>query len=192
MTDRVSRPSPDVVVLVEGRSDAVVVERLLSAHGLRGVRVEVMDGVTNVERALSALEPQDLGRAAGLFDATESRFVQRALARRSVPVEGPEALPRAGFFACEADLEDELIRSLGTAAVMAAIAELGELARFRTFQNQPEWRGRPLDAQLRRFAGAGSGRKERLAAALAARLTPDTTPPPLAALLRHLTSLTRG
>jgi hypothetical protein len=176
-----------VRVLVEGRSDAVVVEHLLRTHGLERARVEVMDGVTNIERELTRLA----GAAAraevcGLFDAAEERFVRRALARRDIPTDGRAGLARAGFFACDADQEDELIRTLGTDVVEEAVAELGELPRLRTFQQQPDWRGRPHPAQLRRFAGAGSGRKERLAAALAKRLTPATTPAPLARLVRYV------
>jgi hypothetical protein len=184
-------PSPHrsaaVRVLVEGRSDAVVVEHLLRTHGLARARVEVMDGVTNIERELTRLAgAAPRAEVCGLFDAAEERFVRRALARRGVRAEGRTDLARAGFFACDADLEDELIRALGTKVVEDAVAELGELPRLRTFQRQPEWRGRTPAAQLRRFAGAGSGRKERLAAALAQRLTPATTPAPLARLIRYV------
>jgi hypothetical protein len=176
-----------VRVLVEGRSDAVVVEHLLRTHGLERARVEVMDGVTNIERELARLAATAPGaEVCGLFDAAEERFVRRALARRDIPTDGRAGLARAGFFACDADLEDELIRTLGTDVVEEAVAELGELPRLRTFQQQPDWRGRPHPAQLRRFAGAGSGRKERLAAALAKRLTPATTPAPLARLVRYV------
>jgi hypothetical protein len=176
-----------VRVLVEGRSDAVVVEHLLRTHGLERARVEVMDGVTNIERELARLAGTAPGaEVCGLFDAAEERFVRRALARRGIPADGRADLARAGFFACDADLEDELIRALGTDVVEEALTELGELPRLRTFQRQPEWRGRPHPAQLRRFAGAGSGRKERLAEALAKRLTPATTPVPLARLVRYV------
>jgi hypothetical protein len=74
---------------------------------------------------------------------------------------------------------------------VAAVTELGELGRFRTFQNQPEWRDRTIEDQLHRFAGSGSGRKLRLAEALAARLTPTSTPKPLRRLVAHVEQLTR-
>jgi hypothetical protein len=187
----VSAPTPHrlaaVRVLVEGRSDAVVVAHLLRTHGLPLARVEVMDGVTNIERELTRLASTAPGaEVCGLYDAAEERFVRRALARRGIRADGHTDLARAGFFACDADLEDELIRALGTDVVEEAVTELGELPRLRTFQRQPEWRGRPPAAQLRRFAGAGSGRKERLAADLAGRLTPATTPAPLARLVRYV------
>jgi hypothetical protein len=179
--------TPVVLVLVEGRSDAVVVEHLLAWHRLDPVTVEVMDGVTNVERTLTRLAAQAPGaEVCGLYDLAEERFVRRALGRRGVVATTPADLARAGFFACDADLEDELLRALGPQAVVQALAELGELPRFRTFQHQPEWRGRHLHEQLHRFAGSGSGRKERLAAALAQRLDPGCTPAPLARLMRYV------
>jgi len=174
-------------VLVEGRSDAVVVGHLLRIHGLVRAHVEVMDGVTNVERDLTRLATSAPGaEVCGLFDAPEEGFVRRALARRGISAQSRADLARAGFFGCDADLEDELIRALGADVVEEVVADLGELPRFRTFQRQPEWRGRARAAQLRRFTGSASGRKERLAAALAERLTPETTPGPLARLVRYV------
>src|SRR5690349_23047076 len=46
--------------------------------------------------------------------------------------------------------EDELIRAVGAPRVEQELAEQGDLRAFRTFQKQPAWFGRPLDAQLRR------------------------------------------
>jgi hypothetical protein len=45
---------------------------------------------------------------------------------------------------CVKDLEDELIRALGSAGVEEVLAAQGELETFRNFQNQPAWRGRPV------------------------------------------------
>lgn len=180
-----------VVVLVEGGSDAVVVEAVLRralGPSASGVDVRVLHGVTNVERELARLEARGvpLEDVCGLCDAAEAGFVERALARRGVAARGEEGLAAYGFLVCTADLEDELLRALGPDVVHAAVEELGEAGRFATFRNQPEWRGRPLADQLHRFAGSGPGRKERLARALAARLTAGSTPPPLAALARHV------
>ena len=76
-------------------------------------------------------------------------------------------LERLGFFACDPDLEGELIRAVGSDRVEQLLAEHGELARFRTFQQQPAQRVRSADAQLRRFMGTHSGRKARFAPILA-------------------------
>ena len=52
-------------------------------------------------------------------------------------------MERLGFYVCDADLEDELIRALGAAAVEEVIdADLeDELESWRIFQQQPAWRG---------------------------------------------------
>jgi hypothetical protein len=177
------------LVLVEGRSDALVVEHLLGRAGVEGVEVVDLAGITNVERVLTRVAAGASGdetTVAGLCDAGEVRFVEAALRRRGRLVHDRDDLAREGWFVCEGDLEDELIRALGPEAVVDVVTGLGELGRFRTFQRQPEWRERPVTDQLHRFAGSGSGRKARLAAALADRLTEDDTPPPLRALVEHV------
>lgn len=183
-------PVPHVVILVEGRSDAAALAVLLRARGLDGddrVRVVSMDGVTNVARELRRSLTEHPGAVVlGLYDVGEERFVVGALQRAQVVPEGPVDLVAHGFFLCDRDLEDELIRALGTRAVEEVLDEMGHLDRFRTFQHQPEWRGRPLADQLHRFAGSGSGRKVVLAERLARRLDAVTTPPPLAALLDRI------
>ncbi len=56
-----------------------------------------------------------------------------------------------GFYVCEADLEDELIRSLGAGAVEQVIESEGEWGSFRTFQKQLEKRGLAYEEQLHGF-----------------------------------------
>ena len=84
---------------------------------------------------------------------------------------------------CVADLEDELIRSLGPDVVQTVMRDAGELGKFRVFQNQPEWRGGDLGAQLRRFIGIRSGRKVRYGRLLVEALDLRRVPRPLAAVL---------
>jgi hypothetical protein len=62
-----------------------------------------------------------------------------------------------GFYVCVADLEDELIRSLGTASVEQVIDAQGELGSFRTLQKQPAQQGRTDEDQLRRFMSTRGG-----------------------------------
>ena len=64
-----------------------------------------------------------------------------------------------GFYVCDADLEDELIRALGAAAVEKVIDAQGELRSFRTLQRQPAQQGWTKERQLRRFMGSRGGRK---------------------------------
>lgn len=88
-----------------------------------------------------------------------------------------------GLFACDVDLEDELIRALGVAAVETVITAQGDLGAFRSLQRQPEWRGRPPEHQLRRFMGSGATRKIRYARRLVEALTPGQVPRPLRLVL---------
>ena len=103
----------------------------------------------------------------------------------------PARLPRGGleqlgFFVCVADLEDELIRSLGVASVEQVIEGQGELGSLRTLQKQPAHRGEPATEQLRRFMGTRSGRKSLYARLLAEALDPARVPRPLERLLAYV------
>jgi hypothetical protein len=91
-----------------------------------------------------------------------------------------------GFYVCEADLEDELIRALGAPAVEAVVETAGDLGPFRTLQKQPEWRGRPAEEQLHRFMGSGGSRKIRYARLLVEALDLDRVPHPLDGVLAHV------
>ena len=90
-----------------------------------------------------------------------------------------------GFYVCEADLEDELIRALGADAVEQVVEAQGEIDAFRTFQNQPAWRGRTSAEQLRRFMRTQSRRKSD-PASLVAALDLDRVPRPLDRVLAHV------
>ena len=131
-----------------------------------------MGGITNLGTHLGRLG--DL-RVAGVYDGSEERYVVRTLDRLGRSAEG--------FFRCDADLEDELIRALGTDLVIEVIDSEGELHLFETFQQQPYQRERSLPDQLHRFCGTKSGRKARLAAALAEALPLERVPAPLSGVL---------
>ena len=173
----------DAVVLVEGDSDRVAVEtlamRLGRDLGADGVRVVSMGGATNIGAFLAQFGPRgEDARIAGLCDAGEERLVRRALAAACVG--------GAGFFVCHADLEDELIRSLGIAGTEAVIEREGELRSLRRFQRQAAQRERTAQAQLRRFMGTRSGRKSRYARVLVEALDLTRVPRPLDRLLAYV------
>ena len=87
-----------------------------------------------------------------------------------------------GFFVCDRDLEDELIKALGVEAVESLIAEQGDLHAFQTLTKQPYHRdGNRLD-QLRRFLTSQSGRK-RYIPLLVEAIEPGAEPRPLRELL---------
>ena len=171
-----SDPGSCAVVLVEGMSDQAAVETLAerSRRDLRGEGVFVvpMGGATNIGHFVDLFGPGGFGvRLAGLCDQGEERDFRRGLDRV-----GP-------YFVCVADLEDELIRALGTSRVQALIEAEGESGPFRTFTRQPAHRGAVRDQQLRRFKGTRSGRKIRYGRILAAALDLTRVPGPLAGLL---------
>ena len=95
-------------------------------------------------------------------------------------------MERLGFYVCVADLEDELIRALGAAAVEAVVEAHGDLQSFRTLQKQSAWRGRPAEEQLRRFMGSGGRRKTRYARLLVDALDLARVPRPLDLVLEHV------
>lgn len=186
-----SRPVPRVVVLVEGASDAAALDVLAARRGLlpdAGFAIVDMGGVTNVRRELGRALP---GPVLGLCDAGEVRFVRRALEAYGdvLADDSPEELRRRGWYVCDRDLEEELIRAVGPAECLQAISDLGDLGRFRSFQRQPEWRLRDVPDQLHRFAGTASGRKRQFAARLAAGVSEQALPAPLAGVLARLADL---
>jgi hypothetical protein len=180
------------VVLVEGVSDQIAVEVIAERRGrdlgAEGIGVVPMGGARNIGRYLERYGPRGLGLGrAGLCDAGEEDDVRRGLERAGLGVDlGRAGLEAAGFYVCVADLEDELIRGLGAAAVERVIEAEGELGSFRTLQRQPAQRGRSHQEQLRRFMGTRGGRKLRYARLLAGALDPDGVPRPLDQLLAHL------
>jgi hypothetical protein len=176
-------------VLVEGVSDQLAVEALAARRGrdldAEGVSVVPIGGAQSIGRFLDGLTPGD--RVAGLCDAGEEDDFRRALERFGLGSELTRTgMERLGFYVCEADLEDELIRALGARAVEDVVAAEGELRSFRTLQKQPEWRGRPAEQQLRRFMGSGGSRKIRYARLLVEALDLANVPRPLDDVLAHV------
>jgi hypothetical protein len=182
-------PGTRWVVLVEGESDRAAVETLARRLGrdlaAEQTSVIAMGGATNIGHYVRALAQVPV-EVAGLYDAAEERFVRRALADVGLVARGVGEPADAGFFLCDADLEDELIRALGVAAVEDVLAAQGDQALFRKFQGQPAQRDRPVERQLHRFLGTTSGRKIAYGHLLADRVGLARTPFPLRRLLDHI------
>ena len=87
---------------------------------------------------------------------------------------------------CVADLEDELIRILGSALTEQLIEAQGELGPFTTFTRQPAQRNRTREQQLRRFMGTRSGRKIHYGQVLAQALDLTRVPWPLDGVLARV------
>jgi hypothetical protein len=182
---------PQMVVLVEGISDQVALQALAARRGrdlgADGIAVVAMGGARNLRRSLELFGPRGLNLGlAGLADAGEEGDFRRGLERAGLGANLSRAdMEALGFYVCVADLEDELIRGLGAAGVEQVVAAQGELGSFRTFQQQPAWRGRSSQAQLRRFIGTHSGRKIRYAQLLVDALDLTSVPRPLDRVLAH-------
>lgn len=180
------------VVLVEGVSDQVAVETLAALRGRdlekEGIVVLPIGGATSVDRFLRLFGPPGLNFAlAGLCDASEESFFQRGLSRVGVGAELTRTdLEQLGFFVCVDDLEDELIRALGAAAVERVVEQQGDLRSLQTLQRQPAQRGWTTEQHLRRFMGSIGGRKARYARALITALENSQAPRPLEQLVAHL------
>ncbi len=183
---------PRAVVLVEGVSDQLALEALARRRGrdlgAEGVSIVPIGGSKNIGRFLDLFGPRGADVVlAGLCDAAEVGDYRNALQRAGLGSNlGTADMELLGFFVCDADLEDELIRAAGPAVVEDVIETQGDLGSFRTFQRQPAWRGRPHDEQLRRFMGTHSGRKIQTGAMLVDALDLERIPRPLDLVLTHV------
>ncbi|MBO1284893.1 TOPRIM nucleotidyl transferase/hydrolase domain-containing protein [Streptomyces albidoflavus] len=170
-------------VLLEGLSDLAAVETLAARQGrdlaAEGVCVVQMAGAMNVGRYALTLGPPGLGlRLTGLCDIRERPFYERGFGRAGAPADA--------VFACSDDLEDELIRALGTARVEELVHAEGDDRAWQTFLRQPAQLGRPRPQQLRRFLGTKKGRKIRYGHLLIEALGPGQVPAPLTHLFASL------
>jgi hypothetical protein len=181
------------VVLVEGPSDQAAVLALAARLGrdltAEGIEMVDLGGITNVGRALRRYGPQGEGvRVAGLYDAAEEHAVAAGLRRAGMASGRVDRtmIEHLGLFACDRDLEDELIRAVGPDDVCRVIDDENESRPWQTFQQQPAQAGRPVEARLRRFIGTKSGRKIRYGRLLVEALDLDRVPAPLALLMAAL------
>jgi hypothetical protein len=180
----------EAVALVEGISDQIALETAAAGRGrdldADQVVIVPIGGAHAIGRFLTRLGPlRTRPRLAGLCDLREEEIFRRGLVTAQVGSPHTRTdMEHLGFYVCVNDLEDELIRALGTAAVEALFDSQGDLRSFRSFQSQPAWRGRRPEAQMRRFLQSGSRRNLRYARLLVeAAVDRDTLARPLDALL---------
>jgi hypothetical protein len=184
------------VVLVEGVSDQLALQALARRRGrdlaAEAISIVPMGGATNIRTFLDRFGPRGLDlKVAGLCDEGEAGDFRRGLERTGLGsnLSRPD-MEGLGFYVCIADLEDELIRALGVAAVERVIDAQGELEAFRTFQREPQWRPRTAEEQLRRFFGTHRGRKIQSAALLVGALDLTRVPRPLDGVLAYVAPVT--
>ena len=167
-------------VLVEGVTDQLAVTlaarrlgRDLEAEGVSVVPTNGAHAIGRFLRRLAAEQPR--AQVAGLYDEAEEEVIRSALKQAG--------MDSAGFFACRADLEEELIRAAGETTVLALIEEAGDARPWRRFTSQPVWRGRPVDQQFRRFMRSVSERNARYIRAMVETMDPPQLPRPLRQVL---------
>lgn len=167
------------VVLVEGPSDYLAVRAAARAINMdldaRGVAVVSLQGAGLLATYLSLLGPSGLDlRVCGLCDADTEGDWQAKLTAAGMNASDRASMNAHGFFVCDVDLEDELVRALGDAAVQEIIEQEGETAKFTAFANQPSNRTMSLNEQLVAFARSNKTRwSPRLAADLGAASMPE-------------------
>ena len=181
------------MVFVEGDSDKAALEALAERRGrdleAEAVSIVSMGGASSLADFMNQVLDSTMASVtvAGLCDEAEAPQFCRALERvglgRDLAISDIESL---GFFVCVEDLEDELICSLGPRAIEGILAEQGELRKFWKFQNQPHWRGEPIDRQFHRFTGIKSGRKIRYGRVLVEALDLTRIPRPLDGVLASI------
>jgi hypothetical protein len=177
-------------VLVEGISDQIALETAAMGYGrnLEAERVVIVPigGAHAIGRFLTRFGP--LGtrpRLAGLCDLREEEVFRRGLVATQVGSPRTRTdMEHLGFYVCVKDLEEELIRAVGTAGVEALFDSQGDLRSFHSFQKQPAWRGQQPEAQIYRFVRSSS-RRNLLYARLFVEAAVDrgTLPRPLDGLL---------
>lgn len=157
------------VVLVEGVTDYIALEAVAARLGRDLERAEVKIVPIGGAQAVRRVAAEYAGeRVVGLCDAPEERWFRRVLG--------------AATYVCVQNLEDELIRACGAGRVEEVVAAEGDLETFRNFQNQPAWRGRPVESQLLRWMHNGD-RHHRYPPLLIGSLEPAEIPFPLAGVL---------
>jgi predicted ATP-dependent endonuclease of OLD family len=176
-------------ILVEGDSDVLAVQAMARRLGRdldrEGIAVVNLGGGGGLEAHLERLVPTGV-EVVGLCDLDHERRWARKLEKAGLGSELDRAAMEAlGFYVCDRDLEDELVRALGVDAVERLIAEQGDLRSFQTLTKQPYHRDGERLEQLRRFLTSKSSRHMRYIPLLVEALEPGTEPRPLRQVLER-------
>ena len=159
--------------------------RNLEAEGVSVLPINGAHAIGRTLLQLAAEEPRS--KVAGLYDEGEEEIIRVALERAGYGANlDRRRLEEAGFFACVADLEDELIRAAGESTMSRLIEIEGDAQPWHTFRSQRAWRDRPVDEQFRRFIRSVSERNSRYIRAIVETLDPVQLPRPLRLLLDHV------
>lgn len=179
------------VILVEGLSDLYAIvalaERLGRNFDASGISIVDMEGAGGLKTFVELLGRAGFGlKIAGMCDADKEADWATVLHEAGITAKATRAsMHGSGFFVCDLDLEDELIRAYGTAHVVQLIKEEGEGEALEQFKGQNAYKSKPLAAQVRAFLQK-KGRKVRYAPLIVDRLDLSKVPPPLTQVLNHV------
>jgi hypothetical protein len=180
------------IVIVEGATDHLALTLAARRLGLdleaEDVTVMPIGGAHAINGFLAELVREDPQiKIAGLCDEGEEGVFRAALERAGYGSKlSRDDLEGLGFFVCSADLEDELIRAVGTPAIARLTELAGDARAWYTFQRQPAWQGQATHQQFRRFIRSVSERNVRYIRAILETIEPSQLPRPLRLLLAHV------
>ena len=180
------------IIVVEGVTDQLALTLAARRSGrdldAEGASVVAIHGAHALGRFLRQLAAEGPGpKLAGLYDEGEEAVIRGALERAGYGADlHGVRLEAIGFFACVADLEEELIRAAGESHLSTLIDLEGDSQPWHTFQHQHAWRGRPVDQQFRRFIRSVSERNSRYIRAIIETIDPSGLPRPLRLLLNFV------
>lgn len=176
------------VILVEGPSDQYALEALADRRGRNldadGISVVPIGGAHTIGAYLSLFGPNGFDLpVGGLCDLAEEPVFAAALRPAGHVINSRADMEQLGFFVCDTDVEDELIRAIGTADVVQLIDTAGDLGAFQALQQQPSYRTASLDDQVGAFV---RGRKIKYAPLLVDALDLARVPAPLDGVLNSV------
>lgn len=189
MSNTFSSSNARVFVLLESANDVAAVQVFARKLEIDTSAAEFVNlqGTTNIGRIMKDIrQVRSDADVVGLCDAADTRSAEKALNDDGLPVQDATDLPMYGFFVCERDLEDELIRALGADAARTALLNSGLASKFDALRTQPEWADKSIAEQVDKFCHSASGRKELAAAVLADAVPADAIPEPVSMLLDRI------
>jgi predicted ATPase len=176
------------VILVEGPSDQYALAALADRRGQNldgdGISVVPIGGAHTIGAYLTLFGSSGFDLpVAGLCDLAEEPVFTGVLQRAGHAINSRADMEQLGFFVCDTDIEDELIRAIGTAEVIQLIDAAGDIAAFQAFQQQPSYRSASLDDQVGSFVRT---RKIKYAPLLVDALDLARVPAPLDGVLNSI------
>lgn len=173
------------IMFVEGPADRLAILSLARKNNLsldsRGVSVIALNGADILTWFLKLFGPTGFQLpVCGMCDLDHAPQWSKCLEDSGLGKNRSQAdMEKIGFFVCDRDLEDELVKALGDAKVIQAINENGDTKAWNVFCQQPTYKALAQPALIRAFLAK---RKVLYAPILVSELS-TTIPRPLKEVL---------